>query len=83
MNKMYLVVRDWATMEGGNMTTHKLFKSYEGASNYFQRQKEAIIELKTNYGEITDRKDYYCEFENGEYSYWHELVYIKELEVNE
>lgn len=83
MNKMYLVVYNWSEEKTSNidMVRYKLFNNYEKAKEYFNKVKQDIIDCNLGYGEIEETKDYYCESINGEYLYYHELVYIKELEI--
>lgn len=83
MNKIYLVIQNWSCESSGNidMVNYKVFSNYEKAKEYFNKIKSEIISYNLGYGEIEESKDYYCESENGEYLYYHELVYIKELEV--
>lgn len=85
MNKMYLVVYSWSEEKTSNidMVSYKLFSDYKNAKKHFNKIKQEIIDCKFNYGEIEESKDYYCESENGEYLYYHELVYIKELEIED
>ena len=83
MNKVYLVIRDWSSGDSGeiNMQHIEVWKDYESAKVSFERQKREIKSFETNFDEIEDTKDYYCESINGEYLYYHELVYIEEKEV--
>ena len=82
--KMYLVINDWSNESACqvDMIDYKLFKDYENAKKYYEEQKEKIISFDLDYNEVEEKEDYYCIFENGEYLYNHELVYIKEMEVN-
>ena len=83
MNKVYLVVKSWSEERTGNidMVYYKLFKDYEKAKEYFEKEKQTIIDYHLNYDYIEDSKDFYCESVEGEYLYYHELVYIKEMEI--
>lgn len=81
--KIYLVINDYSNESGGmiNIQNIQAFNSYEKAKECFENEKKKIKEFKTGYDEIEDEEDTYCESVNGEYLYYHELVYIREVEV--
>ena len=83
MNKVYLVIRDYSCESSGNINIQniKVFKNYFDAKLYFETEKKEIISFDLNYNDKEDKEDYYCEWESGEYLYYHELVYIEEKEV--
>ena len=83
-DKMYLVVNNWSEEDSGNvdMETFMLFSKIEDARCYFNEKKEEIINNNYGYDNIEEEEDYYCESVNGEYLYYHDLVYIREIEVN-
>ena len=82
-NKVYLVINDWSNESGGNvnMQNIKVFKDYSSAKEEFNKIKENIKSFELNYNGLEDEENSYCEFEEGEYLYCHELVYIVEKEV--
>jgi len=83
MNKVYLVINNWSSESSGNVDMQSIyaFKDYNNAKVKFNEIKEQIKNYNLGYDEIQDEKDYYCESVNGEYLYYHELVYIQEKEV--
>ncbi len=83
MNKVYLVIRNWSCESSGNVDMQNIyvFKNYADAYKCFKTEKDEIKSFNTGYDEIVDEDNYYCESVNGEYLYYHELVYIKEKEV--
>lgn len=83
MNKVYLVINNWSSESSGNVDMQSIyvFKDYNNAKVKFNEIKEQINNYNLGYDEIQDEKDYYCESVNGEYLYYHELVYIEEKEV--
>ena len=88
MNKMYLVIHNWSFEQTGQLdiTNYKLFASYEKAKSYFNKIKEEIKNkdyYNLNYDYIDNEKDFYCESVEGEYLYYHDLVSIEELGVEE
>ena len=83
MKKIYLVIRDYSCADNGTIGENEIrvFKKRDKAQEYFEKMKKQIISFNTGYNNIESEKDYYCESEEGEYSYYHELVYIEEKEV--
>lgn len=81
MEKIYLVINAWSNDNAFDMQNVEAFEKYEDAKKSFERIKKEIKSFNTGYDEITDEKDYYCESINGEYIYYHELVYILEKEL--
>ena len=80
MDKVYLVITQYAN-ESGSGTDMCAYKNYEDAKKDFDLCKEDIKSFELGYNSIEEDKDYYCEYEGGYYSSYHELVYIKETEV--
>lgn len=83
MKYVYLVIENYSCESSGNIDIQSVyvFKDYENAKKQFNVVKNNIKHLETGYDEIEEKEDYYCEYENGEYLYYHELVYIKKEEV--
>ena len=83
MKYVYLVIHDWSCESNGNVDMQSIyvFKNYENAKTKVNEIKEQIINFNLGYDEIEEKEDYYCESVNGEYLYYHELVYIKKKEV--
>jgi hypothetical protein len=81
MNKIYLVINDYSNDSGLYIQEIKAFKNYDDAKKQFIDNKELIKSFDTQYNVVEDKEDYYCEYEEGNYAFYHELVYIKELEV--
>ena len=83
MKKVYLVIQNYSNEDSGILGNEdiRIFKKYNNAKEYFDRVKKQIVSFNTGYNLIESKEDYYCESEDGEYSLHHELVYIKELEV--
>lgn len=83
INKVYIVIENYSSESSGNIDIQSIyvFKNYDKAKEQFEKIKRSIKHLELGYSEIEESKDYYCEYENGEYLYYHELVYIKEEEV--
>lgn len=83
LEKVYLVIHNWSCESSGNVDMQDIYvwKDYESAKFQFERIRREIKSYDLGYGEIEDTKDYYCESEDGEYLYYHELVYIEEKEI--
>ena len=83
MEKIYLVIRNYSCESSGNIDIQNIyvFKNYKDAEICFLREKQEIKSYNLGYSEVEEKNDYYCEYENGEYLYYHELVYIEEKEV--
>ena len=83
MNKVYLVISNYSNQNSGNIDIQNIiaFDTYEKAKEYFEKEKAKIKSFDLGYDEIEEIEDYYCESINGEYLYYHELVYIEEKEV--
>lgn len=83
MEKVYLVIHNYSCENNGNIDIQniKVFKDYFGAKKCFETIKKGIKSFELNYSSVEEKDDYYCEYECGEYFYYHELVYIKEKEV--
>lgn len=83
MEKVYLVIRNYSCESSGNIDIENIyaFKNYEDAKFCFEKERKEIKSFDLGYDEIEDKKDYYCESVDGEYLYYHELVYIKEVGV--
>jgi hypothetical protein len=84
MENVYLVIRNCSCESSGtiNMQSIKVFADYKSAKKEFEEQKKEIKNYNLGYDEIEDEKDYYCESVDGEYLYYHELVYIRKEGVN-
>ena len=85
MKKVYLVINNYSNANSENIDIEniRVFNNYDNAKKCFEEEKNKIKQFKLNYSTIIDEKDYYCEQEDGEYLYYHELVYIKEKEILE
>lgn len=83
MKKVYLVISNYSNESSGNIDIQNIyvFNTYDKAKSKFEKIKNEIISYDLNYNDKEDKEDYYCEWESGEYLYYHELVYIKEKEV--
>lgn len=82
MNKVYLVIEDYANDSDLISESYvNVFATYEKAKEYFDKVKQQIISYDLNYDDLEEKENYYCEWESGEYLYYHELVYIEEKEV--
>lgn len=83
MNKVYLVINHYSNESGGCLDIENItvFGSYEDAKKFFEEEKKNIQSFNLQYSEVDDEDDYYCEWESGEYMYYHELVKIEEKEV--
>ena len=80
MNKVYLVVESCAN-DNINETNIYVYDSYDKAKEKFEEEKQLIISFDLGYDTIEDEKDSYCEYDEGYYRDYHELVYIEEKEV--
>lgn len=83
MSKVYLVIRNYSCESSGNIDIQSIevFSNKDSATIRFREIKEEIKSYELGYSEIEEQENYYCESENGEYLYYHELVYIEEKEV--
>ena len=82
MNKVYLVIEDYANDSDLISESYvNVFATYEKAKKHFNLVKERIISYDLGYDDIEEKEDYYCEWQSGEYHYYHELVHIEEKEV--
>jgi len=83
MEKVWLVIRDYSCESSGNIDIEdiKVFGSYFDAKLCFETEKKEIKSMNLGYSEVDDEDDRYCEYENGEYLYYHEQVKIVEKEV--
>ena len=83
--KMYLVINHWSNESScqNDIEAIKLFKNYDKAREYFEIVKNNIKSYDYGYSEIEEDIDYYCEYENGEYLYNHDLVKIQKIEVED
>ena len=83
MKKIYLVIRNYSCADNGAIDEEdiRVFKKRDKAQEYFKKMKKQIVGFNTGYNLIENEEDYYCESMDGEFSYYHELVYIQEKEV--
>lgn len=83
--KIYLVISDYSNESSGNIDIENIyaFKDYENAKKKFEEIKKEIISFDLQYNDTEERENYYCEWETGEYLYYHELVMIKEVKLQD
>lgn len=83
LKNVYLVINNWSNerVRQVDIQNISVFHNYEDAKKCFEEKKNEIKSFDLGYDEITDDEDYYCESINGEYLYYHELVYIQKKEI--
>lgn len=84
MEKVYLVTQHYSCESSGCVDMYGfrgVYKNYEDAKKKFEEIKEGIKSYKLGYSGIEEDDNFYCEFEEGEYIYYHEQVEIKEMEL--
>ena len=82
MEKVYVVMESYTNAdEGINEYNLSVFSTYEKAKEHFNKVKEKIKSYDLGYNYCEDDEDYYCEWESGEYLYFHGNVSIMERKV--
>lgn len=82
MEKVYIVMESYANACSGiDDFNLSVFSTYEKAKEHFNKVKEKIKSHNNRYNDYEDEEDYYCEWESGEFLYFHENVRLMERKV--